>query len=58
MKGLLGIAFVLFLVWVFAGLVFKVAGGAIHLLLIAAVVLAIISLFQRARTPRTPTRTV
>lgn len=51
MKGLLGIAFVLFLIWIFAGLVFKVAGGAIHLLLIAAVVLAIISLFQRARTP-------
>lgn len=51
-KGLAWIALVLVIVWVVAGLFFKVAGVAIHLLLLAAVVFALISLFQRARSPR------
>lgn len=54
-KGLAWVALALFVVWIFAGLIFKVAGAAIHLLLIAAVVFAIISLVQRARGTRTRT---
>jgi len=52
-KGLASIAFVVLLIWVVAGLLFKVAGAAIHLLLFAAVILGIISLVQRVRRPRT-----
>ncbi len=52
-KGLAWIAFILLLVWIFAGLIFKVAGAAIHLVLLAAVILGIISLVQRARRPPT-----
>ncbi|QSQ21077.1 hypothetical protein JY651_38675 [Pyxidicoccus parkwayensis] len=51
-KGFAWVAFVLLLVWVFAGLIFKVAGGAIHLLLLAAVIFGIVSLVQRARGTR------
>ncbi|HYO57497.1 DUF5670 family protein [Archangium sp.] len=51
LKRLAWIAFTLFLVWVVAGLIFKIAGAAIHLLLIAAVVLGLISLVSRARGP-------
>jgi|GEM_PF-2335030 large-conductance mechanosensitive channel len=52
-KGLAWVALALLLVWVVAGLVFKVLGAAIHLLLLAAVVFAIISVVQRVRR-RTP----
>jgi len=48
-KSLAWIALALVVVWIVAGLVFKVAGAAIHLLLLAAVVLVLISLVQRAR---------
>ena len=51
LKSLAWIAFVLFIIWVVAGLIFKVAGAAIHLLLIAAVVLGLISLVSRVRGP-------
>jgi hypothetical protein len=49
LKGLAWIAAVLFVVWIVAGLIFKLVGAAIHLLLIAAVVLGVISLVSRAR---------
>jgi large-conductance mechanosensitive channel len=52
-KGLAWVALALLLVWVVAGLVFKVLGAAIHLLLLAAAVFAIISVVQRVRR-RTP----
>ena len=52
-KGLAWIALVLLLVWIVAGLIFKVAGAAIHLLLIAAVIMGLVSLVQRARRPTT-----
>ncbi len=55
LKNLAWIAFALFIVWVVAGLIFKVAGVAIHLVLIAAVVLGLISLVSRARRPGHPT---
>jgi Flp pilus assembly protein TadB len=48
-KGLAWIALALVIVWMVAGLLFKVAGAAIHLLLLAAVVFALISIFQKAR---------
>jgi Family of unknown function (DUF5670) len=51
MKNLAWLALVLFAVWVVAGLIFKVAGAAIHLLIVAAVVLAIISLVSHLRRP-------
>jgi hypothetical protein len=51
-KGLGWIALALVIVWIVAGLFFKVAGAAIHLLLLAAVVFALFSLFQRVRRPR------
>jgi hypothetical protein len=51
-KGLGWIALALVIVWIVAGLLFKVAGAAIHLLLLAAVVFALFSLFQRVRRPR------
>jgi len=54
LKNIAWIALVLFAVWVVAGLIFKVAGAAIHLLLIAAVVLALISLISRIRRPGHP----
>ena len=50
-KGLASIALVVLLIWVVAGLIFKVAGAAIHLLLFAAVIFGVISLVQRARKP-------
>ncbi|AKJ04569.1 hypothetical protein ATI61_101351 [Archangium gephyra] len=49
LKSLAWIAVALFVVWVVAGLIFKIVGAAIHLLLIAAVVLGVISLVSRAR---------
>jgi len=51
-KGLAWIALALVIVWAVAGLLFKVAGAAIHLLLLAAVVFALFSIFQRARRSR------
>ena len=53
-KGLGWMALVLLAVWIVAGLVFKVAGAAIHLLLLAAVVVGLLSLIQRTRRPTTP----
>ncbi|WP_200883700.1 hypothetical protein [Archangium violaceum] len=55
LKSLAWIAFALFIVWVVAGLIFKLAGAAIHLVLIASVVLGLISLVSRARGPGHPT---
>ena len=55
LKSLAWIAFALFVVWLVAGVIFKVAGVAIHLVLIAAVVLGLISLVSRARRPGHPT---
>ena len=52
-RGLAWLALVFLLVWIVAGLIFKVAGAAIHLLLIAAVILGLVSLVQRARRPTT-----
>lgn len=52
-KGLAWLALVLLLAWIVAGLIFKVAGAVIHLLLIAAVILAIVGLIQRTRRPTT-----
>lgn len=52
-KGLAWVALALLLIWVLAGLVFKVVGAAIHLLLLAAVVFAVISVVQRVRKQRT-----
>jgi uncharacterized protein DUF5670 len=49
LKNIAWVALVLFVIWVVAGLIFKVAGVAIHLLLVAAVVLAIISLISGIR---------
>ncbi len=54
LKHIAWLALVLFAIWVVAGLVFKIAGAAIHLLLIVAVVLAIISLVSRVRRPGHP----
>lgn len=51
LKNLAWIALVLFAIWVVAGLIFKVAGAAIHLLVVAAVILVIISLVSRLRGP-------
>ncbi len=51
LKNIAWIALVLFVVWVVAGLIFKLAGAAIHLLLVAAIVMAIISLISRVRRP-------
>ncbi|QRN93840.1 hypothetical protein JRI60_32365 [Archangium violaceum] len=51
LKNIAWFALVLFAVWVVAGLIFKAAGAAIHLLLLAAVVLGIISLVSRVRRP-------
>lgn len=51
MKNLAWLALVLFVIWVVAGLIFKVAGAAIHLLIVAAVVLAIISFVSSLRRP-------
>lgn len=53
-KGLAWTALVLLLVWIFTGLIFKVAGAAIHLLLIAAVILGLVSLARRVRRPTPP----
>lgn len=54
LKNLGWIAVALFVVWVVAGLIFKLVGAAIHLLVIAAVVLAVISLVSRIRRPGPP----
>jgi hypothetical protein len=54
LKNLAWIAVALFIVWVVAGLIFKLVGAAIHLLVIAAVVLAILSLVSRIRRPGPP----
>ncbi|MFY0523374.1 DUF5670 family protein [Archangium gephyra] len=54
LKGLAWLAVVLFVLWVVAGLIFKILGAAIHLLLIAAVVLGVISLVSRVRGSRPP----
>ncbi len=54
LKSLAWIAAVLFIVWVVAGLIFKIVGAAIHLLLIVAVVLGLISLVSRIRRPGPP----
>ncbi|HZH15994.1 MAG TPA: hypothetical protein VE057_16710 [Archangium sp.] len=54
LKNLAWIAVALFIVWVVAGLIFKLVGAAIHLLVIAAVVLAIISFVSRIRRPGPP----
>lgn len=54
LKSLAWIAVTLFIIWVVAGLIFKILGAAIHLLLIAAVVLGIISLVSRLRGSRPP----
>jgi hypothetical protein len=51
LKHLAWVALVLFAVWVVAGLIFKVAGAAIHLLVIAAVIMGLISLVSRVRRP-------
>jgi hypothetical protein len=54
-KGLASVAAVALIIWIVVGLVFKVVGAAIHLLLFAAVVLGVISLVQRVRKSRTRT---
>lgn len=54
LKNLAWIAVALFIVWVVAGLIFKLVGVAIHLLVIAAVVLGLISLISRIRRPGPP----
>jgi uncharacterized membrane protein YjjB (DUF3815 family) len=54
LKSLAWIAVTLFIVWVVAGLIFKILGAAIHLLLIAAVVLGVLSLVSRLRGSRPP----
>jgi hypothetical protein len=51
-KGLASVAAVALIIWIVVGLVFKVVGAAIHLLLFAAVVLGVISLVQRVRKSR------
>ncbi|MFZ3215699.1 MAG: DUF5670 family protein [Candidatus Acidiferrales bacterium] len=48
--ALLGIAFLLFLVWLGAFLVFHVVGALLHLVLILAVVFFVIHLFSRRRS--------
>ena len=51
MSGLLWIAaIVLLVVWLAGWLVFEIAGGLIHLILVIAVVLVIVNVFQRVRT--------
>ena len=54
LKNLAWIAVALFVIWIVAGLIFKLIGAAIHLLVIAAVVLAVISLVSRIRRPGPP----
>ena len=53
-KELAWVAFLLFLLWAVAGVVFKMEGDSIHPVLLAAVVFAVISLVQRARGTRRP----
>jgi hypothetical protein len=55
LKNIAWFGLVLFAIWVVAGLIFKVAGAAIHLLLVAAVVMAIIGLVSSFRRPGHPT---
>jgi hypothetical protein len=54
LKNLAWIAVALVIVWIVAGLIFKLVGVAIHLLVVAAVVLAVISLVSRIRRPGPP----
>jgi hypothetical protein len=54
MIGLLwGIAVVLFILWLLGFLVFHVAGGIIHILLVIAVIVLLYNLFVGARGRRT-----
>lgn len=46
---LLTIAAILLVLWLLGALVFKVAAGVIHLLIIVAVVLAAVHFFRRRR---------
>ncbi len=46
----LGLALVLAVLWVFGFVVFHVAGGLIHLLLVLAVISLLVNLFTGART--------
>jgi hypothetical protein len=47
MGGLLGLAVLLLVCWLVALLVFKVAGFAIHLLVLVAIVLFVLGLIRR-----------
>ena len=48
--GLLGLALVLFFVWVGAFVVFHVVGALIHFVLLVAIILFILHLFTRRRS--------
>lgn len=48
--GLLGIALVLFFVWIGAFVVFHVAGALIHLVLVIAVILFVLHLISGRRS--------
>lgn len=47
----LGLALVLFLIWVLCVLVFKIAAGAIHLIVIVAVIAFIVHFVRGRRAP-------
>jgi len=47
--GLLGLAIVLFFVWIGAFLVFHVVGALIHLVLLVAIILFVVHLFAGRR---------
>lgn len=47
MRGILGIAIALVVIWAVAWLVFKTVGFAIHLLLLAAIVMFVWAMLKR-----------
>ncbi len=47
---LLGLALVLFIAWILGFVVFHVAGGLIHLLIVIAVIVAIVHFVRGSRT--------
>jgi hypothetical protein len=49
MSGLIALAVILLVVWLIALVFFKIAGFAIHLLLIIAVVLLVLHFLKRVR---------
>jgi hypothetical protein len=48
-RRMIGLAILLLMLWILGGFVFKVAGGAIHLLLVLA---AVVLIYRFVRRPR------